>query len=156
VLAPLLFVAVVAFSVVFSAQWYDLGGPQDFRSAVTYLADEGHPGDGVLIFAFYERIPVEWYLRDHPVAQRTLHPVFPSLAFGVNPLYFDGSLSITKADVVRAAAAYHRVWFVLVTADKHLYPGGEASVQSGLTTDGFVATHTESFRGVEVIEEERT
>jgi uncharacterized membrane protein len=154
-LAPLLFVAVVAFSVVFSAQWYDLGGPQDFRSAVTYLADEGHPGDGVLMFAVYERMPVEWYLRDHPVAQRTLRPVYPSLAFGVNPLYFDGSLSITKADVVRSATAFHRVWFVLVTADKHLYPSGEASVQAGLTTDGFAVTHTESFRGVEVIEEER-
>jgi uncharacterized membrane protein len=153
--APLLLVAAVAFSVVLSAQWYDLGGPQDFRSAVTYLADQGHPGDGVLIFAPYERMPVEWYLRDYPAAQRTLHPVYPSLAFGVNPLYFDGSLSLTKADVVHSAAAYNRVWFVLVTADTHLYPGEEGSVQSGLTTDGFAMRHTESFRGVEVIEEVR-
>jgi uncharacterized membrane protein len=153
--APLVLLVVVVFSLVFSEQWYDLGGPQDFRSAVTYLADEGHPGDGVLMFAVYERMPVEWYLRDFPTAQRTLRPVFPSLAFGVNPLYFDGSLSITKADVQRSATAYHRVWFVLATADKHLYPGNEASVQSALRSDGFTIAHTEAFRGVDVIEEVR-
>jgi hypothetical protein len=107
------------------------------------------------MFAVYERMPVEWYLRDYPEAQRTLRPVFPSLAFGVNPLYFDGSLSITRADVQRSAPKYHRVWFVLVTADKHLYPGNEASVQSALRSDGFTSTHTQTFRGVEVIEEVR-
>jgi uncharacterized membrane protein len=154
-MAPLVLLVVVAFSIVFSAQWYDLGGPQDFRSAVTYLAHEGHSGDGVLMFAVYERMPIEWYLRDYPEAQRTLRPVYPSLAFGVNPLYFDGSLSITKVDVERSATAFHRVWFVLATADKHLYPSNEASVQSALHTDGFTIAHTEAFRGVEVIEEVR-
>jgi uncharacterized membrane protein len=153
--APLLLVVALVFSMAFTVQWYDNGGPQDFRSAVTYLAHEGQPGDGVLMFAVYERMPVEWYLRDYPEAQRTLRPVFPSLAFGVNPLYFDGSLSITKADVLRSASKYHRVWFVLVTADKHLYTGNEASVQAALRSDGFAPTHTQTFRGVDVIEEVR-
>ncbi len=61
-------------SAVGVAQWYSKGGPQDFRPAVTYLADRVEPGDGVLVFAPYERMPVEWYMADRPAAERPRTP----------------------------------------------------------------------------------
>ena len=42
----------------------------------------------------YERIPVEWYMGDRPAAERAVHPVYPATAWGVDPLAFDGSVSV--------------------------------------------------------------
>ena len=72
-------------SAVGAAQWYSKGGPQDFRSAVASIADRAQPGDGVLIFQPYERIPVEWYLDDRPATEREVKPVYPATAWGVDP-----------------------------------------------------------------------
>jgi mannosyltransferase len=151
--AVLVLVAALVFSGIGVAGWYAKGGPQDFRSVVSYLATVGKPGDGVLIYAPYERIPVEWYLEEHPRARGALHPVDPSLPWGVNPLYFDGNVSISEADVERSAVGFPRVWLVIVSADQHLYPASTSAVEEGLTADGFVVVSSRSFRGVTVLGE---
>jgi uncharacterized membrane protein YidH (DUF202 family) len=154
-MAAVLLVVLVALSAVGVAQWYSLGGPQDFRSPVTYLAGRVQPGDGVLIFAPYERIPVEWYMADQPAAERDAHPVYPATAWGVDPLAFDGSVPVTESEMERAASAYQRIWVVAATADLSLYPSGAASVQSALRRAGFSPAGTRTFRGVRVTEEVR-
>ena len=46
--AAVLLVIVVGASAVGAAEWYSKGGPQDFRPAVAFIADQAQPGDGVL------------------------------------------------------------------------------------------------------------
>lgn len=154
-IAVVLLFVVVAASMVGVAQWYSQGGPQDFRSAVSYIAGRAQPGDGMLIYAPYERVPVEWYMAGQPAARAKVHPVYPALTWGVDPLYFDGNVSVTGADVRRTAPGYGRIWLLSATADQKLYPGGWASLQQALRQAGFAAAGSRTFRGVEVTEEVR-
>jgi mannosyltransferase len=154
-MATALLVVLVGLSALGVAQWYSLGGPQDFRSPVAYLASRVQPGDGVLIFAPYERIPVEWYMADRPATERELHPVYPATAWGVDPLAFDGSVPLTGGEVERAASGYQRIWVLSATADLSLYPAEAAAVDAALRRAGFSPVGTRVFRGVQVTEEVR-
>ena len=153
--AVTLLIIVVAASMVGVAQWYSLGGPQDFRSAVSNIAERAQPGDGILMYAPYERVPVEWYMAGQPAARAKVHPVYPALPWGVDPLYFDGSVSLTGADVERTAPNFGRIWLLSASADQKLYPSGWESIEGALRQAGFTAAGTRTFRGVDVTEEVR-
>jgi mannosyltransferase len=155
VLAAVLLVIVVGASAVGAAQWYANGGPQDFRSSVAFVADRAQPGDGLLIFYPYERIPVEWYMAERPAAERDVHPVYPATAWGVDPLAFDGSVSFSGDAIAQAASRYQRIWVLSATADLALYPGQAAAMNGALRRAGFTPAGTTHFRGVEVTEEVR-
>jgi mannosyltransferase len=155
VIAAALLVVAVGASAVGAAQWYAQGGPQDFRSAVTFVADRAQPGDGMLIFFPYERIPVEWYMDESPAAERAVHPVYPATAWGVDPLAFDGSVSFKQDAIEQAASQYQRIWLLSATADLSLYPQQAAAVSAALRQAGFTPSGTTHFRGVEVTEEVR-
>jgi mannosyltransferase len=155
IMAGALLVILVAASAVGVAQWYSQGGPDDFRPAVALIADRAQPGDGILIFAPYERIPVEWYMADKPATERTVHPVYPATAWGVDPLYFDGNVQLPSHAVEEAASKFQRIWLVSATADLSLYPTEAASVEAALRRAGFSPAGTTHFRGVEVTEEVR-
>ena len=155
VVAVGLLVLVIALSAAGAAQWYSKGGPQDFRSAVTFIADQAQPGDGVLIFQPYERIPVEWYMDDRPATERDVKPVYPATAWGVDPLVFDGAVSFSPAGIQKAASSYQRIWLVSATADLSLYPAQAAAVDASLRRAGFTPAGTTVFRGVTVTEEVR-
>ena len=154
-LAVVLVVVVVGVSAVGAAQWYSKGGPQDFRSAVSYIADLAQPGDGLLVFEPYERIPVEWYLAGTPATERAVHPVYPTTAWGVDPLSFDGPVPFSPSGIEQAASRYQRIWLLSVTADLSLYPAQAASVDAALRRAGFTPAGTRVFRGVQVTEEVR-
>jgi mannosyltransferase len=154
-LAGILLVVVIALSALGVAQWYSTGGPQDFRSAVTYVSDRAHPGDGVLVFAPYERLPVEWYVAGWPAARHSLHPVYPATAWGVDPLVFDGNVAMPADAVEQAAAGYQCIWLVSATADRSLYPAEAASIDAALRRAGFTPAGSRTFRGVDVVEEVR-
>jgi mannosyltransferase len=153
--AAVLLVVVLGASAAGAAQWYANGGPQDFRSAVGYIADRAQPGDGVMIFAPYERVPVEWYITQKPGTARAVHPVYPATAWGVDPLRFDGAVTLRSGAVQQAASSYQRIWLVSATADLSLYPTQAALVDTALRRAGFTAAHTQVFRGVQVTEEVR-
>lgn len=153
--AVMLLIIVVVASMVGVAQWYSQGGPQDFRSAVSYVAERAQLGDGILIYAPYERVPVEWYMAGQPAARAKVDPVYPALQWGVDPLYFDGSVSLTGSAVERTAPKFGRIWLLSATADQKLYPGGWASIEGALRRSGFSAAGTRMFRGVDVTEEVR-
>ncbi len=155
VAAAALLVIVVGASAVGVAQWYSKGGPQDFRSAVAFIADRVQPGDGVLIFASYERIPVEWYLAERLATERAAHPVYPATAWGVDPLYFDGSVAMPSSAVELAASKYQRIWLVSATADLSLYSTQAEAIDAALRRAGFTPAGTTHFRGLEVTEEVR-
>jgi len=109
----------------------------------------------VLIFMPYERIPVEWYLTQRPATEREVHPVYPATAWGVDPLRFDGGVTLGSGAVQQAASTYQRIWLVSATADLSLYPSQAASVESALRRAGFTPAGTQIFRGVQVTEEVR-
>ena len=154
-MAGVLLLVLVAASAVGVAQWYSQGGPDDFRPAVSFIADRAQPGDGLLIFEPYQRIPVEWYMKDKPATERIVHPVYPGTAWGVDPLSFDGNVQLPSGAVERAASKYQRIWLVTATADRSLNPAGIASVEAALRRAGFTPAGTTQFRGAEVTEEVR-
>ncbi len=154
-LAAVLLVVLVGVSALGVAQWYSLGGPQDFRAPVAYIAARAQPGDGVLIFAPYERMPVEWYMADRPTAERDVHPVYPATGWGVDPLAFDGSVPVTGSAVERASSGYQRIWVLSATADLSLYPAEAATLDAALRRAGFTPAGSRVFRGVQVTEEVR-
>ncbi len=149
-----LLILVVTASLAGVTQWYS-GGPQDFRSAVSYIAGRAQPGDGMLVFASYERLPVEWYMADRPTTRSAVHPVYPATAWGVDPLYFDLSVPMSAGAVERAASKYGHIWFLSVTVDQKLYPTEAGSVEGVLRRAGFTPAGTRTFRGVDVTEEVR-
>jgi mannosyltransferase len=142
--------ALVALSGIGVAIRDAQGPPQDWRGAVAAVASGARPGDGVVIFASYTRIPFEWYLADHPAAGRRLRPVFPPGPWGVDPLRYDRWTAVSAASVTTAAAGYHRLWLVL--SQEQLYPAAESTLLAGLTAAGLAPVRTESFPGVRVVE----
>lgn len=153
-LAAVLLVLALGLSGVFVAQWYAAGGPQDFRSVVSYISARAQPGDGVMIFALYERVGVEWYMAGSPAAEKT-HPVYPATPWGVDPLAFDSNISQPPHAVEQAASGYRRIWLIMGTADRSLYPQGAAEVEAELREAGFTPAGTRMLRGVDVTEEVR-
>jgi hypothetical protein len=109
----------------------------------------------MLIYAPYERVPVEWYMAGQPDTRAKVHPVYPAKAWGVDPLYFDGNVSLNAGDVERTAPNFQRIWLLSATADQKLYTSGAASIDAALRQAGFTPAGTRAFRGVDVTEEVR-
>ncbi|HUY23074.1 MAG TPA: glycosyltransferase family 39 protein [Acidimicrobiales bacterium] len=130
--------------------WYAHGPSEDWRAALTTIADRSQPGDGVVVFPAYMRIPFEWYLQGHPAAQRRLEPVFPSLGWQKDPLLYDSDVPVQASTVSAAAQGHARVWLVLSQAD--LYAGRKHSVLTGLAAAGLHPVHTFGFTGISVVE----
>ena len=93
---------------------------------MAFIADRAQPGDGMMIFAPYQRIPVEWYMAQRPGTEKLVHPVYPGTAWGVDSLSFDGYVKLPPDAVAAAASKYQRIWLVTATADRSLDPAGVA------------------------------
>lgn len=143
-------IVLVVASVFGTAQWYDHGPGQDWRQATAAVSASARPGDGVMLFAPYVRIPFEWYLQQHPLARHQLRPVYPATPWETDPLRFDSNVPIDRAVVARAAAPYRRVWLVL--SQQSLYPAQYHAVLSALSGDGLRPRRYQDFPGVEVVE----
>jgi len=141
---------LLAVSGVGLASWYRNGWGEDWRGALDTIAARSVAGDGVVVFPAYMRIPFEWYLRDHPAAERRLQAVYPSLGFEVDPLRYDLDVTVSSAAVAAGANGHARVWLVLSQAD--LYPARKRAVVDGLGAAGLSPARTFTFAGVGVVE----
>lgn len=141
---------LVVASAAGLASWYKNGWGEDWRGALDALAARSAPGDGVVVFPAYMRIPFEWYLQFHPTAEGALQPVFPSLAFERNPLLYDGNVKVDQTAVTSAARRHDRVWLVL--SQSELDPTRRQEVMNGLGAAGLGATRTYHFEGVRIVE----
>jgi mannosyltransferase len=130
--------------------WYSRGTPEDFRGAVDSLAEQARPGDGLVIFAPYNRVPVEWYMHDHPVAESRLQPLFPAGPWSTDALRYDASINATESGIRTAVQGYHRVWLLL--SAQQLYPAQDRDVLAGLRAAGLDPVGSRTFPGVEVVE----
>ena len=142
-------VVLVAASCVGLSYWYASGSGENWRGAVSDVVGQSSPGDGVVIFPAYMRIPFEWYFDRDPGAEARLHPVTPALGWGVDPVRFDYPVTITRSTVARGAKGFSRVFLVLSQAQ--LYPSQEQAVLAGLRSDGLVPEQTRNFGSVQVI-----
>jgi len=131
-------------------QWYVHGFGEDWRAATTAVAERAAPGDGVVVFAPYMRIPFDWYLLDHPAAQAGLRPVFPGLGLGSDPLVLDTNVPVREAAVTLAARGHAHVWLVL--SQETFAPAQERAVVGGLRAAGLSARRTLAFSGIDVVE----
>jgi mannosyltransferase len=141
---------LVIVSVVGVGALYAHGSPQDWRAAVASVAARAEPGDGVVIFAPYTRIPFQWYIHEHPVAEARLHPLFPAGGWDDNALAYDTTIDVRTSTIEGDVAGYHRVWVVL--SQQELYPAQDASLLAGLRSAGLAPVGWRSFHGVEVVE----
>lgn len=144
-----LLVVLVAASCVGLSYWYASGAGENWRAAVGDVVGQSAPGDGVMIFPAYMRIPFEWYFDQHPAAEARLQPVTPALGWGVDPLRFDYPVTFTRSSVARGAKGFGTVFLVLSQAQ--LYPSQELAVLGGLRSDGLVPEGTRNFGSVQVI-----
>jgi mannosyltransferase len=153
VAAAAAFAVLVAVSLAGLGALFAHGSPQDWRGAVATVADRAAPGDGVVIFAPYTRIPFEWYIHEHPGAETRLRPVFPAGPWAGDPLRYDSSIDVRAAAIEAAVSGYGRIWLVL--SQQELYPSQEQALLAGLRSAGLVPADSRTFHGVEVVEYHR-
>jgi 4-amino-4-deoxy-L-arabinose transferase-like glycosyltransferase len=146
---------VVAVIVLASAvglyQWYTAGQEEDWRGATRYVVSSAEPGDGVMLYAPFVRIPFALYLGEAGGAARAPEPVYPADGWDVNSIKFDTDVALQGKDVAAAAAQHDRVWLVVSHAELFGQddPGYDATL-AGLQEAGFEPVAERDFDGVHV------
>jgi hypothetical protein len=140
---------LVAVSGVGLWRWYGYGTSEDWKSAAGYISARSAPGDGVVLFAPYMRIPFEWYLEGRPGLAQRLHPVFPDLGWGIDPLRYDFSIPIQPAAITAAARQSGRVWVIVSQA--RLYPTQERSIVQAVQAADLTPAPGRHFPGIDVV-----
>ncbi len=125
------------------------GPAQDWRGAVASVVAGARPGDGVVIFAPYTRIPFEWYLDRRPADAADLRPRFPVGPWDDDPLRYDTSITVTAPGIESDVAGSRRVWLVL--SQQQLYPAENSALLAGLRSAGLAPVARRAFHGVEVV-----
>jgi hypothetical protein len=152
---PLLALGAVSLLALVSlagvVRWYQSGQSEDWRGAEHYVVESARPGDGVLFYAPYVRIPFALYLERAGDSGRAPRPVYPGDGWNANELKFDGNIVMRARLVRERAAGFRRIW--LVTSHQELYgasdPGYEATL-AGLKAAGLRESGSRSFAGVRV------
>ncbi len=124
------------------------GSSQDWRGAVVSVTDRSRPGDGVVIFAPYTRIPFQWYVVKDGAGDR-VQPLFPAGSWSTDALRYDSSIGVSARGIETAVTGHDRVWVVL--SQQQLNPGGERALLAGLRSAGLAPVNTRVFHGVQVV-----
>lgn len=123
--------------------------PEDWRGAAAYVTEAARPGDGVLFYAPYVRVPFELYAARAGGLQ--LDPVNSAIPLGSNTTRFLETMPVTTRAVRAGSTGHRRIWVVLSHAG--LYgqsdPGLRA-VRRGLA-GSFAASGRQHFAGIEII-----
>ncbi len=152
---PALAVAVAAVFVLGGyglARWYGGGAGADYRGASRYVATSGHPGDGVLFYAPFVRMPFELYFQKTAAARSDrVRAFYPADPWNRAPGRFIEAVSMPEEPIREALGSYRRVWLVL--SQYRLYgqadPGYD-HVISALSSRSFHLVQKRSFAGVDL------
>lgn len=153
---PLLSVGAAALVALVSlagvVRWYQNGQSENWRGAESYVVETAKPGDGVLFYAPYVRIPFALYLGRSDDAQRAPRPVYPANRWNASEIKFDSDIPVSKKLIRERAASFSRIWLVL--SHERLYgasdPGYDATL-AGLEAAGLRQTGSRSFAGIRVV-----
>jgi mannosyltransferase len=143
-------------SLAADVQWYTAPQAEDWRGTARYVVGSAHPGDGVLFYPPYVRMPFALYLDKEGTTRSAPLPVYPAGTFGGNEIQYDYYIPVTAARVRYAASRFHRIWLVL--GHVRLYGGSDprhAAVRRGLAQAGFVAGTRRALAGVLVVRYDR-
>ena len=146
-------VAVVALVLVGGyglVRWYHGETGADYRGASAYVAGSSHPGDGVLFYAPYVRMPFELYFQKTTAARSDrVGAVYPAAPWSRAPAGFLEAISMPEGQIQAALGRYRRVWLVL--SQYRLYgqadPGYD-HVLSALSSRSFRLVQKRSFAGL--------
>jgi uncharacterized membrane protein len=150
---------VVTLSAIFvlgslaaTTRWYTSGQAEAWESATEYVLRSSAPGDGIVLYAPYVRIPFTHYLDRRGSRDAAPQPVFPPQPWSAEPITFDYYVPVAASAVAANASGHDRVWAVLshvgLTGDSS-DEGYDALVQ-GLEDAGLSSGDSRFFEGVEV------
>ena len=103
-------IALIVLSADNLQGWYTVIPKEGWRQAIAYVAAHAQPGDALIAYPNYVRLPVDYYM-ERQAASTIVQPLYPSPAWG---RYFPGE----KDGLTLAAAAaeegpsVRRIWFV--------------------------------------------
>jgi hypothetical protein len=150
--APLVAVGgvLVLASVAGVWQWDARGQSEDWRGAAALVASEAGPGDGIVVYAPYTRMPFQWYAADHPGLIRDTTPVFPAGSWATGALGFDTYIPVDGPALVARTRGLTRIWVVL----SHVQGSGpqEVALLGALTQAGYTPTGRQGLAGVTVLQ----
>ncbi|MDQ2967714.1 MAG: glycosyltransferase family 39 protein [Actinomycetota bacterium] len=130
-------------------RWYADGGA-DYRGASVYVAASSHPGDGVLFYAPYIRLPFELYFEGTAAARSNrARAVYPADPWSRASATFIKTVLMPERPISEALRPYRRVWLVL----SHYRSAGRAdpgydNVISALSGRNFRFVQKRSFAGL--------
>jgi len=119
------------------------GWEEQWRNAVEMVAAEAQPGDAVVVYPGYARLPFDYYASKQSIFQDVV-PVFPSVSWGQ---YFPAagpSLETSLSDAKRTG----RVWLVYQSGDG--VGIGDAKLLASYTSCGTIQSESD-FPGVKVV-----
>lgn len=138
-------VALAAVGIVHDAR----SVPEDWRGAAAYVTEAARPGDGVLFYAPYVRVPFELYAAD--AGGPPLDPVNSDIPLGSDTTRFLEAMPVTSRTVRAGTTGQRRIWLVLSHAA--LYgqrDTGLRAVRRGLA-GSFAPSARQQFAGIQVI-----
>ncbi len=111
-------VAITVMSLVEDYSYYRAPSFQDWRSAVTFVAERADPGDVVMIYPFYYEIPLRYY-----IGRLSSSAVFPRIilmkdeVLRRHPTQWREEAISQNRSVVKSLGSGTRVWFFSASWD---------------------------------------
>lgn len=101
-------VAVVLLTAAGAVAWYARPAVDDLRSTADLLAENAQPGDAVVFFPWFMKLPLDPYAEDRPAVE-AIETDWPLADWGE---FLPDHADHPDEDALRAAATHSRVWIV--------------------------------------------
>lgn len=141
-----------AASAAFTLSWNPTA-EERWEEATREVGRQARPGDGVLFYPAFVRVPFQLYLDELPRAEAQLEPVYPRPPWGEGLLRVIKNVPMTQETVVSEASRHDRIWLVL-SHSEFGDPEEYEDVRQGLAVR-FRRDAERRFVGVTVVEYER-
>ena len=140
---------VALLSLVPVMRWYSSGQVENWRGATRSVVDATKPGDGVLFFASFVRVPFALYLNEGEMDDRAPVSINPSGDWDSRTSVYGSATPTSRGFLTRDALRFARIWLVL----SHYSPGGSdyGATRTWLADMGYREKRSESFADVTVV-----
>jgi mannosyltransferase len=138
--------ALVGLSLAQVVLQYGDQTKEDWRAAAAYVSASAKPGDAVVVYSPYMRMPFEYYFDRSPSIAAQVTPLYPASPWGKFDLAVDQGRQPNFAALARSQDRYRRVWLVLSQNELNQYGIDATNRLSRLLGRGRTAS-VASFRG---------
>lgn len=112
-------VVIGTVSILSVTRFYGQDAAEDWRAATAHVSGESVPGDAVVVYAPFRRIPFEYYLERFPAVRSQLVPVFPAFAWGRPTLDLVRPVAFSADRIEQGLDGHDRLWLVVGDSDAH-------------------------------------